>query len=331
MVVVGASSGGFAVLRQLAADLPPNLPCALFVVWHMPSEATGVLPHVLSQAGPLPAAHAVDGQPIEPGRIYVAPPDHHLLLEPGRMRVTRGPKEHHFRPAVDPLFRSAAYAYGPRVVGVVVSGALDDGAAGLRAIKRYGGTAIVQDPHEAEMPAMPANALRAVEADYVVPVAELAALIVRLCHEPAGPPAGDDANTPIEIRIAAEEHPLAAGVLSLGAPSHFTCPDCHGSLLALRDGPLLRFRCHTGHAFSAESLLAALSDAIEGQLWSAVRGVDERALLLDHLGDHLAERNEPKLAARYYRRANQARLRAEQVRQAVIWQADEPPDLDNPL
>lgn len=154
IIVVGASAGGFGVLQRLAAGLPPDLPAALFVVWHLSPDSQGVLPQVLGRAGPLPAAHAIAGETISAGRIYVAPPDHHLLVERGHVRVTRGPKEHRFRPAVDPLFRSAASAYGPRVVGVVLSGALDDGAAGLRAIKRRGGVAVAQDPLDAEVPSM---------------------------------------------------------------------------------------------------------------------------------------------------------------------------------
>lgn len=321
IIVIGASAGGFAVLRQLAADLPPNLPAALFIVWHMPPDAQGLLSQVLNRAHTLPAADAVDGEAIVLGRIYVAPPDHHLLLEPSRVRVTKGPKEHRFRPAVDPLFRSAALAYGPRVVGVVLSGALDDGTAGLQVIKRRGGTAVVQDPLDAEVPSMPHNAMRAVAVDYAVPGADLAALFVRLSQEnvTALPEIAmdDDDKTRIEILIAAAENALEAGVMGLGSPTPYTCPDCHGVLLALRDGEQVRFRCHTGHAFSADSLLAAVAATTEDQLWSAVRSLDESILLLNHLGDHLAETQQTSLAAMYYQHAHAVGTQSQLVRQAL--------------
>lgn len=321
IIVIGASAGGFTALQRIVADLPPDLPAALFIVWHLPSDGYGVLPQVLNRAQTLPAEHALDGEAIVPGRIYVAPPDHHLLVEHGHVRVTRGPKEHRFRPAIDPLFRSAARAYGVRVVGVVLSGALDDGAAGLAAIKRYGGTAIVQDPLDAEVPAMPHNAMRAVAVDYVVPMADMAALLVRLSHERVAEPREasmeEDDKTDIEVRIAAGENALAAGVIRLGAPSPYACPDCHGVLLAVKDGELLRFRCHTGHAFSADSLLEAITAGIEDQLWSSVRALEENERLLNHMGDHFAEANHPALAALYYQRATTTIAQAQLTRQAL--------------
>jgi two-component system, chemotaxis family, protein-glutamate methylesterase/glutaminase len=321
IVVIGASSGGFAVLQQLVRDLPADLPAALFVVWHVSPDSHGVLPAALNRAGALPVGHAVDGESIAPGRIFVAPPDRHLLVERGRVRVTRGPKEHRFRPAVDPLFRSAAFAYGPRVVGVVLSGALDDGSAGLRTIKRRGGIAIVQDPLDADVPSMPRNAMRACAVDHVVPAAELADLLVRLSRAPSQTvPEGvvvEDEKTAIEIRIAAADSPFEAGVMKLGEPTPFTCPECHGVLLAMPDGPLRRFRCHTGHAFSADSLLAAITSTAEDQLWSALRSLDENVLLLTHLGDHFAEANQPAMAAVYYQHAAGARRQAQLVRHAL--------------
>ncbi len=321
IIVIGASAGGFTVLRQLVADLPPNIPAALFVVWHMPPDGQGLLSQVLGRANTLPTADAVDGEAIVLGRLYVAPPDHHLLIEPGRVRVTKGPKEHRFRPAVDPLFRSAAVAYGPRVVGVVLSGALDDGTAGLEVIKRRGGVAVVQDPLDAEVSSMPHSAMRAVAVDYVVPAADLAALLVRLSQERVPPPpevdVDDDDKTRIEIRIAAAENALHAGVTQLGSPTPYTCPDCHGVLLALQNGKQVCFRCHTGHAFSADSLLAALTATTEDQLWSAVRSLDENVLLLNHLGDHLAEAQQTRLAAMYYQQAHAANAQSQLVRQAL--------------
>lgn len=321
IIVIGASAGGLPVLQRLIAELPPDLPAALCVVWHLPPDGIGLLPEVLNRARTLPAANAVDGEDMLRGHVYVAPPDRHLLVERGRMRVTRGPKENRFRPAVDPLFRSAAFAYGPRLIGVVLSGALDDGSAGLRTIKRRGGTVVVQDPLDAEVPGMPRSAIQATEVDYVVPAAELAALLVRLSQEQATALTEEamegDEQTRIEIRIAAEDNALEAGVMQLGAPSPFTCPDCHGVLLALTDGEQHRYRCHTGHAFSADSLLAAVTSSSEEQLWSALRSLEESQLLLTHLGDHFAEANQPTLAAVYYQHASAATTQTQHVRQAL--------------
>src|SRR3712207_3389514 len=179
-------------LRALVGGLPPDFPAALFVVWHMPAHSFGVLPDVLGRAGPLPAAHARDGEPVDPGRIYVAPPDRHLLLEPGHLRLTRGPKENHFRPAVDPLFRSAAAAYGPRFIGVVLTGLVEEGAAGLWAIKDPGGLGGVQDPDDPLYPAMPLSALEHVAVDHRCPMAALGPLLAELTQHPVaetgGPP-----------------------------------------------------------------------------------------------------------------------------------------------
>lgn len=322
IVVIGASAGGFAALQQLVAALPPALPASLFIVWHMSPDVRGVLPQVLNRANTLPAAHAVDHEAIVPGRIYVAPPDRHLLVERGRVRVTKGPKENRFRPAVDPLFRSAAYVYGSSVIGVVLSGALDDGTSGLWTVKEHGGTAIVQDPHDAEVPSMPEHALREVAVDYVLPVADMALVLARLCHEPiASTVEAAVPNTQqieIEVRIAAEDNALELGIMQLGTPTPYTCPECHGVLSAFKDGSRVRFRCHTGHAFSADSLLIGISEAIEESLWSAIRTLDEGVLLLNHMGDHFAEANHTKLAALYFQKANEAGKRTQRVREIVM-------------
>jgi two-component system chemotaxis response regulator CheB len=322
IIVIGASAGGFEALKKLVAGLPKDLQASLFIVWHMSPDIRGVLPQVLNRQETLHASHAYDGEQILPSRIYVAPPDRHLLIEQNRVRVTRGPKENRFRPAVDPLFRSAAYAYGSRVIGVVLSGALDDGTAGLWTIKHRGGIAIVQNPLDAEVPSMPENAMREVEIDYSVSIAEMADLLVRLSKEEVAESSEvnmqDDEKTKIEIKIAAEESAFESGVMKLGELTPYTCPDCHGVLSTLKDGKLLRFRCHTGHAFSADSLLSTVTENIEESLYSAIRGVEESIMLLNHLGDHFAEINQTKLAAIYFKKAQEAEQRAQLVRQAVL-------------
>lgn len=282
IIVIGASAGGIEALKGLVAGLPAALPASLLVVVHVAAQSPGVLPGLLTRAGPLPAVMAAEGMLVEPGHIYVAPPDYHLLVEQGGLRVTRGPKENHFRPAIDPLFRSAAFTYGARVIGIILSGMLDDGTAGLWAVKQRGGLAVVQTPSEALYAAMPQSALTHVAVDYCLPVTELAALLPQLVEEPLASPGEIPMSEAlaIETRIALEENPLASGLLQLGQPSLYTCPECHGVLLRMAEPSLVRFRCHTGHAFTLASLLAALNESVEQALWNTVRLLDEQVFLL---------------------------------------------------
>lgn len=320
IIVIGASVGGIEALRAIAGGLPKDLPAAVFVVLHTSPEAPGILADILDRAGALPASFAADGEHILPGRIYVAPPDKHLVIEPNRVRLTRGPKENRFRPAVDPLFRSAAQVYGPRVIGVILTGYLDDGTAGLWAVKQLGGTTVVQDPHEALAPSMPASAMRQVRVDHCLPVEEIAPLLVSLTGQPLEeegvyevPKAVD-----IEVRIAKEDIALDAGVLKLGEPSNYACPECHGVLLQLKEERLIRFRCHTGHAYSVESLLAEITEGVEDSLWNAIRSVEESVLLLRHMAEHLAGGEDGHTAEEFLTRAQEAQRRADLVRQAVM-------------
>lgn len=321
IIVVGASAGGFNALKKLVKDLPPDLGASIFVVWHISPDVTSVMPQVLNRAGEIPAASAIDGEAIEPNRIYVAPPDHHLLIEPGRVRVTKGPKENRFRPAVDPLFRSAAYTYGRRVIGVILTGALDDGTSGLWTIKYFGGTAIAQHPNDAEVASMPENAIREVEVDYIVPVDEMAKLLVNLTKEQvetSEAAMGENKQTELEISIAAEDSAFESGIMSYGDLTPYTCPDCHGVLVKLKDGERPRYRCHTGHAFSADSLLATLTENIEDSMWNAIRGVEESIMLLNQVGEHLANNDQINLSALYFKKAHQAERRVEILRETVM-------------
>jgi two-component system, chemotaxis family, protein-glutamate methylesterase/glutaminase len=322
IVVVGASAGALDALKQLVAGLPSDFPAAVLIVRHMAAEGPGILPEILSAAGPLPAVQPVDGDALLPGRLYVAAPDHHLLLEPARIRVTRGPKENRFRPSVDALFRSAAFAFGSRVIGVVLSGYLDDGAAGLWAVKDRGGIAIVQDPAEALYPSMPNHALQQVAVDYVVGVGAMSDLLVALTQEPvtmegAAPMAK---SMEIENRIAMEQNALEAGVLTLGALSPYTCPECHGVLVQLRDSAPARFRCHTGHAFSLSGLLAAIGESIDQTLWSTVRVLEERLLLLQQMEEHARDMQAQQLADLIVQQANRATQHIQLIRQIALAQ-----------
>ena len=284
IVVIGASSGGIEALRELVNGLRPGFPAPICIVLHTSPDSPGLLAKILADAGRLPTATAFTGMKLLDGHIYVAPPDHHLLVEPGVLRLGGGPKENRFRPAIDPLFRSAAQVYGPGAVGLILTGSLDDGSAGLRTIKQLGGTAIVQDPRDALFPGMPTNALRHVSADLVAALADLPRVLTDAVTRTVGSqsPAVPE-GVRVEVAIAKEDSTVDRETVHIGDPSVFACPDCHGVLLRLKESGVLRFRCHTGHAYSAETLLAALNEGIENALWSAVRAVEEGRLLLEQL------------------------------------------------
>jgi two-component system chemotaxis response regulator CheB len=285
IVVVGASSGGVEAISKIVAGLPEHFAAAIFVVLHIGEHARSHLPDILNRSGKLPAAHAVAHEPIRRGRIYVAPPGLQTYVQHGRLSVRRGPQENLHRPSIDALFRTAAHHYGPRVVGVVLSGALDDGSAGLLAVKEGGGVTIVQDPDDARVPDMPANAMARTAADYVVPSDEIAALLVSLI-------AADSAGTSLRGEVpleTVEEAPVTSMSYrsdELGPPSMFTCPDCSGTLFEIEQGQLLRYRCRVGHAFSQETLVAAQNDAVERALWVALRSLEEREALMRRLADN---------------------------------------------
>jgi two-component system, chemotaxis family, protein-glutamate methylesterase/glutaminase len=308
-------------MKVLVSGLPSDLKASLFVVLHIGADGLGILPEILERAGRLPASNAKNWETIRPGRIYVAPPDHHLLLErSGHVRITRGPKENRFRPAVDPLFRSAAHAFGPRVVGVVLTGGLGDGTAGLWTIKDRGGTAIVQRPDEALAPSMPLSALEHVAVDHCVALDEIAPLLVRLSLVPAennpAKPASKQLET--EVSIAKEDNAIEVGIMEWGEPSLYACPECHGVLLQLKEGSNLRFRCHTGHAYSLESLLAEFSERTEETLWNAIRSMEETTLLMRRMAAHLAEHQHDQAAESLSKEAQRTQQRADMVRQVVM-------------
>ena len=320
IIVIGASAGGLEAMRALIGQLPSNLPAAILFVWHISPDSPSILPEILSKSGPLYASHPNDFEKIERGRIYVAPPDHHLVVDRGYMRLTRGPKENRFRPAVDPLFRSAAEVYGPRVIGVILTGNLDDGTAGLWAVKDRGGLAIVQDPNEALCPSMPRSALQKVQVDYCLPVAEIGHSLARLVTEPITEK-GEQVvpeEMRIETKIAREDNALEAGVMKLGRPSAFACPECHGVLLQLQHEGILRFRCHTGHAYSVTSLLSEISEKVEDDLWSVIRAMDETLMLMQHIGEHLRDSHDTEAAELFFQKARETQQRTQLVRQAVL-------------
>jgi len=318
IVVVGTSAGGIDALRLLVSGLPKNFPAALFIVMHTGPDSPGVLTTLLHRSGPMIAVNPNDYEQIEMGHIYVAPADHHMLLEPNRVRLSRGPKENRFRPAIDPLFRSAAQVYGPRVIGVILTGGLDDGTAGLWAIKQLGGTAVVQDPNDALFPSMPISALTHVNVDYRLPLPEIAPLLIKLTETDIDgqPVYGRPDNLDLEVRIAKLDPAIDMDVREIWEKSSFTCPECHGVLLRLAEGGRFRFRCHTGHAFSGDSLLAQLTENIEEQLWSSVRSIEESVILMRHLARH--ENRSEAIADELRRKADEAEERSRIVRSALV-------------
>jgi two-component system, chemotaxis family, protein-glutamate methylesterase/glutaminase len=326
IIVVGASAGGVEAVAALVEALPRDLPAAVFVVVHFPPHVTSVLPRILTRRGGMAAIHPEDGDPIELGCVYVAPPDRHLLLERGHVRLVRGPRENAARPAVDPLFRSAARAYGPRVVGVILTGNLDDGAAGLLAVKSAGGLAVVQDPADALYAGMPTSAVRHVDVDHVVPLAEIPALLTRLAGQPVEEkgPAVVATEQSREVDIAGMDR-AALESERAGAPSGYSCPECHGSLWEVVEGNLVRFRCRVGHAYSMETLLAEQGASMDAALWTAYRALEERAALTERMAERMRERGQLMLYQRYQEQTAEARARAELIRGVLMMGSQDVP------
>ncbi|HZD66216.1 MAG TPA: chemotaxis protein CheB, partial [Acidimicrobiales bacterium] len=335
VVAIGASAGGVEALSRLMAGLPEDLPAAVLVVLHVSPSSSSVLPGILTRSGRLPAHHAEDGEPLIAGRVYVAPPDRHLIVEDGKVTLWRGPRENGVRPAIDTLFRSVATTYGPAAVGVVLSGMLDDGTAGLLALKRAGAVCLVQDPADSAFPSMPASAVRFAHPDQVASARTMPGLVTaavaRLAEMADDPPGDDDelddppsdnpgTEQPGGRDVVDEPSPGRGAMASerhqAGAVAPLTCPECGGTLWEQQEGGLLRFHCRVGHAFSPESLEAAQLENLEQALWAAVVGLEERADLSDRLAARLDTRGLATRSARYQRQATDARRRASLVRDA---------------
>ena len=283
IVVVGASMGGLDALSKLAASLPADFPACILVVQHSAPRSPALIAEILSSRGPLPAVTAQDGMPLERGRIFVAPPDRHLVVTPDGIGVLFGARENRSRPAIDPLFRTAGVLYGSRVTGVILTGTLDDGASGLLAVYRCGGRTIVQSPADAAFPEMPQNALRAVPAAMQVDLAQLGAALTTIVAEPAPP----SPQVPGVLRMEAELTLGARGSDDWhqipGSATGYTCPDCRGSLKQIDEGGIIRYRCRVGHAYSYREMLREKEQSVEQALWVAMQTLEERAQMLDGL------------------------------------------------
>lgn len=327
-IFIGASAGGVYALLELAAALSPRFPVPVFVVQHIGAHRSQ-LAALLSARGSNRAVEARDGDVPAAGTIHLAPPDHHMLLEGGVIRVVRGPKEHHARPAIDPLFRSAALELGVDAIGVVLTGMLDDGSAGLRAIKDCGGMAVVQDPADAFEPSMPRAALAVVQADYVVALASMAGLLLELAtQERRGSTAGrSEAPEALRREYAAREGSKIMEILrEIGQPSMFSCPDCGGVLFELDDKRPVRYRCHTGHAFSLRSLAATQEQTTDAALWSGLRALQEKESMLRRLAE-MERTSNPERAAGCDTEANEIAAVAAAMRKLTV-RAPSPANFD---
>ena len=320
IVVIGASAGGLPALQQLVQELPQDLDAAIFILLHSSPSAPSLLAPILQRYTKIPVNQAKNGDRIKTGTIVVAKPDYHLILEEHTIRLTRGPRENRSRPAIDALFRSAAYSHSARVIGIVLTGALDDGTAGLWSIRDRGGVAIVQDPTDATFPSMPTSALKYAGADHVVRLDQIGQLLSRLTAETAlshDKPASRELE--IEIAIAKEGRGLQAGVMTLGEITPYTCPECAGVLVKLKQGGVPRFRCHTGHAYSVNTLLAEVTEHVEGALWGAIRSIEESAMLLDQIASDLRSGTKDDGDAELFdQKAKDTQRRADLVRTAAM-------------
>jgi two-component system chemotaxis response regulator CheB len=287
-------------VSRVVRDLPGDLPAAVFVVLHLPPRSESRLPQVLQAAGPLPASHARDGETPRPGHIYVAPPDHHLIVSNGRLALIQGPRENNVRPSVDPLFRSAADVYGAGLVGVILSGSLDDGTAGLASIAAAGGTTIVQDPHDALVAGMPRNAIDQVDVDHIAPADQIAGLIVKALRQPGKRPRRKTGPAPV------------------GEHLDLICPECGGVLRHQDEAGVARFVCRVGHAFSPDTLYGAQEAKLESALWTAIRSLEESASLARRLAIQARDRGSFALAQRFEDREQDAAERADLVRSALL-------------
>lgn len=323
IIVIGASAGGVNALKEIVALLPKKFDASIFIVQHVSADSISLLPRILSYTGKLKAVHPSDGDLIEQGVIYIAPPDRHMIIERDRILIKKGPKENRFRPSIDALFRSAAYNYGSRVVGVVLTGMLDDGTSGMWSVKRLGGTGIIQQPLDAEYPSMPTSVLEYVKVDYVVPLEEIAPLLGDLIQLPI-----TDESDPMqiselekmktEIDIAAQQNAFSKGIISMGEFTPFTCPECNGALIKLVEGNLIRYRCHTGHSFLPSSLLTEVTQSVEVKLWQALKNLEEMVMLMEESAKEQAKLNNFEASDEFLEKAEIGRKRADSLHNFIF-------------
>ena len=318
IIAIGGSTGALDALTCIFANFPADLQAAVFIVRHIASDAEDMLADILDAAGPMAVKTAAEGDVIEIGRVYVAPAGRHLLVGQGTIRLGQGPRENMVRPAIDPLFRSAALNYGPRVIGVVLSGMLDDGAAGLAAVKRCGGLTVVQDPADAQADEMPLKALDACAVDYRATAGKLAEMLVRLTNEPAPPPIPVPGDIALEVRIAAGPLSTTEMIAQIAIPVPLSCPACSGVLSEIAEPSRLRFRCQIGHAYTADALDKEQEAAVAVAVGVALRILEERHTLLVKMAADAKRRGHDRSAQQFEERAADYRRQADSIRRAAI-------------
>ncbi|MBE9010105.1 chemotaxis protein CheB [Pseudanabaenaceae cyanobacterium LEGE 13415] len=322
IIAIGASAGGVTALTDLVKHLPSNLNAAIFVVVHFPPHATSLLPQILNRLKTIPACHPEEGDAIEPGRIYIAPPNYHLMIRRERIHLDHGARENGHRPAIDTMFRSIAHSYGRRVIGVILTGTLDDGTAGLLTIKTLGGTAIVQDPDEALFDGMPCSAINTVKVDDILKIREIAERLIEL----SAISIQEENLMSEEIsqegeQVAQEKAAIERGERT-GLASAFTCPDCGGVLWELQDQNLMRYRCHVGHAYSVDSLPSAKDDDLERALWTANRALEEKAALARRMATQARRSNHFISEEQFLKRAAEVEENAAVLKQVLLQQME---------
>ena len=318
IITIGASAGGVEALRQLVAGLPADLPASVFVAVHTAREAKEALAEILSRSGPMPAEMATDHQEMQRGTIYVAPPDYHLMIDRRFMYLTHGPRENLVRPAIDPLFRSAAVVHGSHVIGVVLSGNLDDGTAGLLAIKRCGGIAVVQDPRDALYSDMPTSALQTVDVDTCAALSDLPSLLTHMAHNPPGPPTSVPPDLLAEVEMSRTESGDIGVLNEIGKITSLRCSECGGPLWQVKDDKMTRFRCFVGHSFTARSLATELTDGVEKSMWVSVQMLYERAHMLERLAASDTQKHREQDAASFRDKAVATREQADRMRRFLL-------------
>lgn len=322
VLAVGTSAGGVEALLYLAKHLPRDFPAAVLMTIHLSSQSRSALPDLLANAGPLPATFAGDGDVVRTGRIYVAPPGRHLLMDGDVLALGMGPRENNARPAIDTMLRSVAVCCGHRSVGVVLTGTLDDGASGLWALNQSGGVTVVQDPQDAAFPEMPLTALNRSKPHHVAKLADMPALLERLVRQPAGQPVAIPESLRFEVEIARSGRSSMEDMDRIGRRSVLACPDCHGVMWEIGEADLMRFRCHVGHAYTEETMGVALDENLRRALGSALRALDERVGLADKLQRQALVRGHRRVAAHWAERKQEFEAEADVVRKAVT-RADE--------
>ncbi|HEY1506132.1 MAG TPA: chemotaxis protein CheB [Stellaceae bacterium] len=318
IVTIGASAGGVEALRFLVGKLPAKFDASVLITMHLAEDFPSTLDHILTRAGSLPAQFARENEKIERGRIYLAPPKRHLLLSGDRLELGHGPRENNARPAIDPMFRSVALCCGGRSVGVVLSGMLGDGAAGLRALKQCGGLSVAQKPSDAAFPEMPATAVRRALPDHVVGLAELPALLKKLVQQPVGEALPIPHGLSFEVEIARSGGLTMKEMDRIGRRSVLACPDCHGVMWEIDEGDLVRYRCHVGHAYTAELMKYAIDENLARALGSALRALDERIAITEKLHAKAADLRHNNSAEWWQRRLDDTRREAEVIREAIM-------------